>query len=296
MAKKQKNVLGRGLTALLENAENDITSRSNNPVGSISEIPLKDLEANPFQPRTEFDQEALEELSESIKVHGLIQPITVRKLGYDKYQLISGERRTRASILAGLETIPAYIRLSDDQGMLEMAILENVQREDLNAIEVSLSYKRLIEECNLTQEQLAERLGKKRATVTNYLRLLKLPDEIQMALINGTLSMGHAKAMINMDDVTDQITLYQRILEENLSVRAAEELVRLAKKGKSTYKPSNKKSKTSTLDFGLYAKQQKQLSKKIGAEIGFKGKNGEEGEIVIKFASKSELESILENL
>jgi len=173
-----KKVLGRGLSALLENADTDITGIEPKALHSIAEIKISQIIANPFQPRTEFDEVALQELSESIKVHGIIQPITVRKIGYEKYELISGERRTRASILAGLNAIPAYIRLANDQQMLEMALIENIQRENLNSIEVALSYKRLLDECGLKQEELGDRVGKKRTTVNNYLRLLKLPDEI----------------------------------------------------------------------------------------------------------------------
>jgi ParB family chromosome partitioning protein len=294
MVKKQRNALGKGLSALLENAESDITSRDNAVLGSIAEIPVNNIEANPFQPRTDFDQDALNELAESIKVHGLIQPITVRKLGYDKYQLISGERRTRASILAGLDKIPAYIRLSDDQGMLEMALIENIQRENLNAIEVALSYKRLIEECKLKQEELGERVGKKRSTVNNYLRLLKLPGEIQIAIQEGKISMGHARAMVNMDDETDQLTLFQRIMEENLSVRAAEELVRTSKNSAEPAKTV--KQAFSKIDFTNYKTEQKRIASKIGANVNFKGKKGETGEIIIKFSSQDELETILSNL
>ncbi|MGB0851000.1 MAG: ParB/RepB/Spo0J family partition protein, partial [Bacteroidia bacterium] len=180
-----KKVLGRGLSALLENSETDITGVEPKALHSIAEIEISQIIANPFQPRIEFDDDALVELSESIKVHGIIQPITVRKIGYEKYELISGERRTRASILAGLRHIPAYIRLADDQQMLEMALIENIQRENLNSIEVALSYKRLLDECGLKQEELGERVGKKRSTVNNYLRLLKLPDEIQLAIKEG---------------------------------------------------------------------------------------------------------------
>jgi ParB family transcriptional regulator, chromosome partitioning protein len=223
---KKKAALGRGLSALLENADTDITSRESRPVGSVSLIPLNEVEANPFQPRTEFGKKELEELASSIMVHGVIQPITVRKMGYDKYQLISGERRTRAAILAGLTKIPAYVRVANDQEMLEMALIENIQRADLNAIEVAMSYKRLLEECNLKQEELGERVGKDRTTVNNYLRLLRLPDEIQIGIKEGKISMGHARAMINMDDMAEQLGLFHQIIEESLSVRAVENLVK----------------------------------------------------------------------
>jgi len=231
---KKKAGLGRGLSALLENADTDITSGGGNALaGSVSLIPISNVEANPFQPRTEFNPEQLAELSESIKVHGVIQPITVRKMGFDRYQLISGERRTRASVLAGMTQIPAYVRVANDQEMLEMALIENIQRSDLNAIEVAMSYKRLLEECNLKQEELGERVGKDRTTVNNYLRLLKLPDSIQLGIKQGLVSMGHARAMINMDDAGGQMELYQQIITNNLSVRDVEGLVKAKKNGNS---------------------------------------------------------------
>ncbi|MBW7846223.1 MAG: ParB/RepB/Spo0J family partition protein, partial [Bacteroidia bacterium] len=202
MNQPKKSGLGRGLSALLENAHTDITNTSTEakPVNTISEILISQIQANPFQPRTEFEETALQELADSIKIHGVIQPITVRKMGYDSYQIISGERRTRASIQAGLTKIPAYIRVANDQEMLEMALIENIQREELNPIEIGLSYKRLMDECNLKQDDVGERVGKNRSTVTNYLRLLKLPDTVQSALKEGKISMGHARAIINIDN------------------------------------------------------------------------------------------------
>jgi ParB family chromosome partitioning protein len=226
----KKQALGRGLSALLENAKTDITTRNigeNAPVvNSVSVIKISHIETNPFQPRTNFEETALQELSDSIKQHGIIQPLTVRKLGYDKYQLISGERRFRASQMAGLTEVPAYIRVADDQAMLEMALVENIQREDLDPIEVSLSYKRLIDECNLTQEQLSEKVGKQRSTVTNFLRLLKLPAPIQKSLRDREISMGHAKALINIDHEDRQLAIFALALEQELSVRQIEELAR----------------------------------------------------------------------
>ena len=224
-----KKVLGRGLSALLENADTDITGLEPKALHSIAEIKISQIIANPFQPRTEFDEEALNELSESIKVHGIIQPITVRKIGYEKYELISGERRTRASILAGLNAIPAYIRLANDQQMLEMALIENIQRENLNSIEVALSYKRLLDECGLKQEELGDRVGKKRSTVNNYLRLLKLPDEIQMAIKEGELMMGHARALVNVENPENQLAIFRAVINGSLSVRQVEDLVRTEK-------------------------------------------------------------------
>ena len=226
----KKPALGRGLSALLENAKTDITTKGlgeNSPVvNSISVIKVKAIETNPFQPRTNFEEGPLQELSESIRQHGIIQPITVRKLGYERYQLISGERRFRASQMAGLTEVPAYIRIADDQEMLEMALVENIQREDLDPIEVALSYKRLIDECNLTQEQMSEKVGKQRSTVTNFLRLLKLPASIQKALRDREITMGHAKALINIDNEDRQLAIFAMALEQDLSVRQIEDLAR----------------------------------------------------------------------
>src|SRR3954465_3723509 len=230
MSNNKKPALGRGLSALLENAKTDITSKHVGDgaptVNSVSTIKIKSIEANPFQPRTNFEETALQELSDSIKQHGIIQPLTVRKLGYDRYQLISGERRFRASQMASLTEVPAYIRIADYQEMLEMALVENIQREDLDPIEVSLSYKRLIDECNLTQEQLSEKVGKQRSTVTNFLRLLKLPAPIQKSLRDGEITMGHAKALINIDNEDRQLAIFALALEQELSVRQMEELAR----------------------------------------------------------------------
>lgn len=247
MAKKQ--ALGRGLSALLENAGSVIKEKNepkNTPVavpaaevnidhtdtetighiaGDISVVPVSQIEANPFQPRTEFSPDALIELAQSIRELGLIQPITVRKISAKKYQIISGERRFRASQMAGLEEVPVYIRATDDQGMLEMALVENIQRENLNAIEVAISFKRLMDECNLTTELLAERVGKDRTTVTNYVRLLKLPPEIQMGIIEKRISMGHARALINIPE-SKQLAIFQEILDKELSVRKVEDLAK----------------------------------------------------------------------
>src|SRR4051812_7980005 len=238
----KKKALGRGLSALLSDNSTDDRLETDVPVGTvvshatstapaaatsgIQEIPIEEIEVNPFQPRTHFDQEALHELSESIKVHGIIQPITVRRLTANQYQLISGERRFQASKLAGLKAIPAYIRLADDQQMLEMALIENIQRENLNAIEISLSYQRLITECSLKQDELGERVGKNRATVTNYLRLLKLPPDIQIAVRDTKISMGHARAIINVENPEQQLYIFKKAVSEDLSVRKVEELVR----------------------------------------------------------------------
>src|SRR5688572_25556067 len=228
---KKKGGLGRGLNALIQGSydrkeKEELPSSDLLEVNTIADIRLDQIETNPFQPRTYFDQTALEELAESIKVQGIIQPITVRQLDANTFQLISGERRFQASKLAGLETIPAYIRKADDQQMLEMALIENIQREQLNAIEIALSYQRLLTECNLKQEELGDRVGKKRTTVTNYLRLLKLPPDIQIAVRDNKLSMGHARAIINVENPDQQLYIFKKALAEELSVRKVEELVR----------------------------------------------------------------------
>jgi ParB family chromosome partitioning protein len=296
-SKQKKGGLGRGLSALLNNADTDITvSDEYRASGGVQLIDVGTIEANPFQPRTEFEVKALNELSESIKVHGLIQPVTVRKMGYDKYQLISGERRTRASIMAGLERIPAYIRIANDQEMLEMALIENIQRENLNAIEVALSYKRLLEECNLKQEELGERVGKERSTVTNYLRLLKLPDEVQIGLQQNKISMGHAKVILSVEDPAEQIILFNRIETESISVRGAEEIVKQAKTNKTA--PSSTPSKTAPaifeIDDALKFKIEK-IHQNLASNVAIKSK-GNKGEIVISFKDYEDLERILSSL
>jgi ParB family transcriptional regulator, chromosome partitioning protein len=289
---KKKGGLGRGLSALLENADTDITSKEVRPAGGISQIPISQIEANPFQPRTEFEAVALEELASSIRVHGVIQPITVRKLGYDKYQLISGERRTRASILAGLERIPAFIRVANDQDMLEMALIENIQRADLNAIEVALSYKRLLEECSLKQDDLAGRVGKDRTTVNNYLRLLRLPDEIQIGIREGKVSMGHARAMINMDDMAEQLDLYRRIIEENLSVRTTESLVKAGKESLQKEKPSARGT-----DWDPEAdKVMNEIHRRLGVPVHLNTARKGSGKIVISYRNADELQRILDRI
>lgn len=297
--KTKKSGLGRGLSALLQNAETDITLSSEyktNGNSSIQFVEISQIEANPFQPRTEFEQKALEELAESIRVHGLIQPITVRKMGYDKFQIISGERRTRASILAGLERIPAYIRIANDQEMLEMALIENIQRENLNPIEVSLSYKRLLEECNLKQEELGERVGKDRSTVSNYLRLLRLPEPIIVALRTNKISMGHAKAIMGVEDLDDQLALYKRIELDGLSVRGTEEIVKQAKQEKSTPSIEGVKPAIAGLELDDAMKYKiEKLSKRFGIATQLKTK-GNKGELIIPFKNYEDLERILSSL
>ncbi|WP_179337948.1 ParB/RepB/Spo0J family partition protein [Winogradskyella ludwigii] len=226
----KKQALGRGLSALLKDPENDINStedrNADKVVGNIVELDLESIEVNPFQPRTNFNEETLRELASSIRELGVIQPITVRKLAFNKYQLVSGERRFRASKLIGLEAIPAYIRIANDQESLEMALVENIQRQDLDPIEVALSYQRLIDEIQLTQEQMSERVGKKRSTIANYLRLLKLDPIIQTGIRDGFISMGHGRAMVNIESQVDQLEIYEKIITNRLSVRATEKLVK----------------------------------------------------------------------
>jgi ParB family transcriptional regulator, chromosome partitioning protein len=300
----KKKALGRGLNALL--SDNDTSDRleaeiamanaagNNTPVSGINEIAITEIETNPFQPRTHFDEDALLELAESIRVHGIIQPITVRRLSHHQYQLISGERRFQASKLAGLERIPAYIRSADDQQMLEMALIENIQRENLNAIEIALSYQRLLTECNLKQEQLGERVGKNRATVTNYLRLLKLPPDIQIAVRDNRLTMGHARAIINVDSADQQLYIFKKTLSEELSVRKVEELVREISAAKpavavvtNTTAPSGNSKEISQL--------QSRLSSHFSTRVMVKS-DGKKGDIKIPFVSVEDLNRILDIL
>lgn len=297
MSKKQ--ALGRGLSALLENASTDITSsntgvETDNVVGSVSSILIENIETNPFQPRTQFEKEALLELSNSIKELGIIQPITVRKLGYGKYQLISGERRFRASQLAGLKEIPAFIRIANDQEMLEMALVENIQRQDLDAIEVAFSYQKLIEECDLTQEKLSERVGKKRSTVANYLRLLKLPAEIQLAIRTKEITMGHARAIVNIADEKKQLAISRRVIKEGLSVRQVEELV----KGKKEAALTEGLSKTA-IATNLSFSQQKikeDLAEFLKTKVEINKNTKGKGKLVIPFSNENDLERIVELL
>jgi ParB family chromosome partitioning protein len=288
----KKPALGRGLSALLQNAKTDITTKQTGEatpvVGTIALVKIKDIDTNPFQPRTHFDENALQELSESIKQHGIIQPITVRKLGYDKYQLISGERRFRASQLANLDEIPAYIRVANDQAMLEMGLIENIQREDLDPIEISLSYKRLIEECDLTQEQLGEKVNKQRSTVTNFLRLLKLPAAIQKGLRDKDISMGHARALLSIENEDKQLAIYALCLENELSVRQVEELARSEK--------LNFTPKTTRIEKPLTT-EDKQINKKLesmfNTSVEFKRSVKGDGSIKLSFSNEKELNHIL---
>ena len=290
---KRRNALGRGLSALLDDSGSDSAAREEAApaVSAINDIPLEAIEVNPFQPRTHFDQEALEELADSIRVQGIIQPITVRSMGGDRYQIISGERRVQASQRVGLTRIPAYVRQANDQQMLEMALIENIQRENLNAVEVALSYQRLISECDLRQEQLGERVGKNRSTVNNYLRLLKLPPDIQAALRDKRLSMGHARALINVDNVEQQLHIFDRAIREDLSVRKVEALVRelttprAAKPAAAPAEPSYQ-----------WQQLQSKLSSHFGTKVQVKSQGQEKGEIKIPFVSSDDLSRILELL
>jgi ParB family chromosome partitioning protein len=288
-----KKVLGRGLSALLENADTDITAVEHKALHSIADIEISQIVANAFQPRTDFDQEALEELCESIKIHGIIQPITVRKIGYEQYELISGERRTRASILAGKNKIPAYIRLADDQQMLEMALIENIQRENLNSIEIALSYKRLLDECGLKQEELGERVGKKRTTVNNYLRLLRLPDEIQLSIKNGEIMMGHARALVNVENPERQSAIFRSAVTSSLSVRQVEDLVRNEKENPEG---THSKAAAKYFDFTEYINHKKEIEKRLDTDVRFKSRSNDNGTIIISFSSKEQLEDIISKL
>lgn len=297
MTYQRKSGLGKGLSALLDDTETVQNTRQQTEneftsLGTISHIKTTEVEVNPFQPRTEFDSTALQELSDSIRLQGLIQPITVRKVGSSSYQLISGERRLRASKLAGLKEIPAYIRTANDQQMLEMALIENIQRENLNAIEVALSFHRMIEECDLKQEELGERVSKNRSTVTNYLRLLKLPPAIQVSIRDGKISMGHARALISVEDIDKQLYIHDEIISKGLSVRKVEELVRDIQKI-----PSKKgdMQKLNNMSF-QYQKIEDNLASKFGSRVKLKVQSKGTGAIEIPFLSEDDLNRILEML
>ncbi|WP_340073907.1 ParB/RepB/Spo0J family partition protein [Leptobacterium sp. I13] len=286
----KKQALGRGLSALLKNPENDIESvedkNADKVIGNIIELEIDAIEVNPFQPRSNFNEEALNELATSIKELGVIQPITVRKIGFNKYQLVSGERRYRASKSVGLETVPAYIRIANDQEMLEMALVENIQRQDLDPIEIALSYQRLIDEINLTQEQLSERVGKKRSTITNYLRLLRLDPIIQTGIRDGFISMGHGRALINIESTKKQLEAYEKVIAGELSVRETEKLARSLQNNtslsvKSTNSTSDKHS--AYIEEGI-AQIRAYLAAKVTAKASKNGK----GKIIIPFQSKED--------
>jgi ParB family chromosome partitioning protein len=284
----KKNALGRGLGALIDGAD---AGNSPQPASAISEIEISQIVANPFQPRTKFDEEALNELAASIREIGIIQPVTLRKTDDGYYQIIAGERRFRASKIAGLKTIPAYVRTANDEGMLEMALVENIQREDLDAIEIALSYQRLIDECKLTQENLSDKVGKKRSTVANYLRLLKLPAKIQKGIVDKSISMGHARALINIDDPDMQLMIYDETIKHEYSVRKVEEIVRNYNEDNTSFKPVEKvrKPKYPTEFQDLY----NHLSKYFQSKIDFRMDQNGKGKIVIPFDSSKDLERIL---
>jgi ParB family chromosome partitioning protein len=278
----KKPALGRGLSAILQNSETDVTSARTAPAGSVSEILLTSIETNPFNPRTNFEKEALFDLRESILEHGIIQPLTVRKMGHDKYQLISGERRYRASQLAGLKKVPAYIRIANDQNMLEYALVENIQREDLNAIEIALSYERLLSECELTQEELSEKISKSRSNIANYIRLLKLPSEIQAGLRDRQISMGHARALLAIDSAEEQLIQFRAIIADKLSVRAVEEKVK------------NEKSKSTKAHPAVETK--KDLSKYYDTPIKISQSANGSGKILMNFSSEEEFQRLIKLL
>lgn len=282
----RKNALGRGLGALIEGAEREKFEQ----IDTVNEIKIDRIETNPFQPRSSFNEEGLQELASSIKELGIIQPITVRLLEEGSYQLITGERRLRACKIAGLKSIPAYIRTADDQAMLELALVENIQREDLDAIEIAISYRRLIEECQLTQEGMSERVGKKRSTISNYLRLLKLPAEIQLGIREKRISMGHARTLVNIENHKVQIEAYYKIMNEELSVRKAEDIVRKINKGqlKATI---NKEIKEKLM--ADYLDLQEQLSGFFTSKVQFRVNEQGKGKIVIPFESGEDLERIM---
>ena len=303
-AQQRKTGLGKGLGALLQQDDNNskksenvqipVSKTTSSPAGSINFIKVEQISINPFQPRTDFDERALRELSESIETQGLIQPITVRQVAKHEYQLISGERRLRASKLAGITEVPAYVRTANDQQMLEMALIENIQRENLNAIEIALSFQRMIEECSLKQEELGERVSKNRSTVTNYLRLLKLPPVIQAAIRDGDLSMGHARALINVGEVEKQLFIFKEIVERGLSVRRAEQLVREVQQAKDKKQKGAKKENALGFQF---QKIEDDLASKFATRVKLNVKSSKgKGAIEIPFNSEDDLSRILELL
>jgi ParB family transcriptional regulator, chromosome partitioning protein len=287
MNMSKKNALGRGLGALIEGVEKEVLEKK---VEANFDIPVESIEANPFQPRTTFDEQSLEELASSIKKLGVVQPLTVRENGSGKYQLIAGERRLRAARIAGLTHVPAYVRTADDQAMLELALVENIQREDLDAVEVAISFQRLVEECKLTQEELSERVGKQRSTVANYLRLLKLPAGIQLGIRKKQLMMGHARTLINIEDPKRQINVYYQIVDGELSVRQAEDLVRQLQSEKVKDPSRIEKKRKINNDFQQLSDH---LHNIFSAKVNFRINETGKGKIVIQFENTEEMERIL---
>ena len=290
--KNKKKVLGRGLSAILESPDTDITSSDisgNYVVGAVANIEIEKIEPNPFQPRNLFNEDSLNELAESIKTQGIIQPLTIRKLGFDKYQLISGERRLRAAKIAELIDVPCFIRVANDEQMLEMALVENIHREDLNSIEIAISYQRLIEECQLTQDELSKRIGKNRSTIANYLRLLKLPAEIQIALRDNTISMSHARAIINIEGTKNQINILKKIIKNNLSVRQVEDIVRNLEE-----QPISEIKQTKREELPIKYKNFKtDFINKNNHRLDIKRNEKGKGRLMIYFKSDEELDKII---
>jgi ParB family chromosome partitioning protein len=298
--KQNKDLIGKGLRSLLQNIDADLKTTTGALKTDVVEqvthtvrIPLSDIQINPKQPRRDFDEQALNELAASIKLHDIIQPLTVSKLPSGKYQLIAGERRFRASKIAGLTDVPAYIRQANDQQLLELALLENLQREDLNAVEIALSYKRMMDELDYTQEQVAERMGKERTTVTNYIRLLKLPPDIQLAVRNGSLSMGHARALVNIDTVDRQLYVYKEILERGLNVRQTEELVRNLYKAEKN--GAVKTSGKSDLP-AAFKKIEDNLASHFSTKVKMVHNKKGYGSITLEYYSLEELNRLLESM
>ncbi|MEA3504935.1 MAG: ParB/RepB/Spo0J family partition protein [Bacteroidota bacterium] len=295
MNSKKKSALGKGLSAILESPDTDITSKDisgNYVVGAVASISINSIETNPFQPRNHFDEILLNELSDSIREHGIIQPLTVRKLGYEKYQLISGERRLKASKLAELKEVPAYIRVANDEQMLEMALVENIQRANLNAIEIAISYQRLIEECELTQEKLGEKVGKSRSAVTNFLRLLKLPPEIQTAIKKKKITMGQARPLVNISDIEKQLALLNEIIEDKLSSRDIEQRVKeINNSEQDDYTKTSAKQKIELPQ--KYKNIKNDLTNQFNTQIKLSRNNKGKGSIVISFKSDTDFERIL---
>lgn len=293
MSKNTRFEIGKGIRALLDNIDQEPTENQSKVIEELSRafahIPLHQIEINPFQPRSEFDRESLKELAASIKSLGVIQPLTVRRLSNNKYQLISGERRLRASHIAGLTEIPAFIRIANDQELLEMALVENLQREDLNAMEIAITYQRLIDEFSLTHDKLAERLGKNRSTITNFLRLLKLPPNIQMGLRQGLLSMGHARALVGLSDVALQIIVFNEVINNGLSVRETEQLVR------SYLNPKPEKAKSESVH-NPFSHLENQLKSHLSAKVQIKKADNGQGRMIIHFHSDEELSRILDSM
>ena len=297
---KQKKALGRGLSAILSNPKTDITQTTTKnitatPLGAVGQIKLNTIQVNPFQPRTHFNKEALQELSLSIKELGVIQPITVRKLGYDKYQLISGERRLRASKLAGLNSIPAYIRVANDQEMLEMALVENIQRKNLHALEIALSYQLLIDECQLTQEKLSQRVGKKRSTVTNYLRLLRLNPIIQAGIQDQMIGIGHAKTLLNIEDEKLQLQLYKDIISNSLSVRQTETMAKKLKSSDAELKNKSKLPHKTPPPFSIQ-KLSNEFERRTNCKTEINMQKNGKGKLIVSFKNEEQLQQLIKCL